>query len=130
MLPARQIYDIITQFFNKNHEIRHRKKEDNVVKRHQVLLEDWQVDYLRFIAKNYDISFSEAIRSLLSLASIQIIKEWYPKYKYNVSFKQIIQGAKKMQAGRIKKSEFHKIISQIYFEARKAIEFRMARVKK
>jgi replication fork clamp-binding protein CrfC len=33
-----------------------------MLKRHQVLLTDWQTEYLKDVAKKNDISFSEAIR--------------------------------------------------------------------
>ena len=101
-----------------------------MLKRHQVLLEDWQIDYLKFISKHYDVSLSESIRSLLCVSIIQIISEWYPNYKNAASLKRIVDCLKKALNGKINKAEFHELMGELYFEARKAMEFRLSKVQK
>ena len=97
-----------------------------MLKRHQILLTDWLGEYARFITKVYDISFSEAVRILMCLGALHAISETEPKFNHTISIKKMFQGFKKMGGKRmINEDLFHRNISKIYFEARKAIEFRI-----
>ncbi|HOX54230.1 MAG: hypothetical protein PHI86_00560 [Candidatus Omnitrophica bacterium] len=93
--------------------------------RQQILLQDWQVEYARFLSDSYDVSLSEAVRILNSIAMITVINGLYPtKYKPKITLKRIINHISQMQQGKMELEEFHKMISELYFEARKAVEFR------
>lgn len=96
-----------------------------MLSRQQILLQDWQVEYARFLSDSYDVSLSEAVRILNSIATIVIINGLYPsQYKPKVTLKRIINHISKMQQGKMELEYFHKMISELYFEARKAVEFR------
>ena len=101
-----------------------------MLKRCQVLLTDWQVEYANFITEIYDMSFSEAIRVLMSLGAIAAINELKPTYKAVVSIKNMIKALRNAVPGRQKQEVFHRQLSYIYYEARKAVESRMAEKKR
>jgi len=94
-----------------------------VQRRYQVLLPDWLERYIKWGVKRYNLSFSELIRLEVCLAVISTISELYPEYKPGVSLKAIHETIKKYTAGKTEKEETSEIISTIYFEARKAIEY-------
>ena len=101
-----------------------------MLKRHQILLTDWLEDYIRFLSENYDVSFSEVIRGILSLQFIQMISILFPRYKSDLSSKEIARLLKKAVRKKEDQEELHRLISQIYFSAHKAIEYRLKHVKK
>ena len=89
-----------------------------MLKRHQVLLEDWIVEHLRDIAGKYDISFSEVVRLLLCVQIPRYTKIAYPKFNVNVSDQELHQAIKNTNQGELDIESLHKIISKVYFEAR------------
>ena len=101
-----------------------------MLKRQQVLLADWQIDYAKFITEKYDMSFSEAIRILICMGVLQIAKEFSPEFKSGISAKNAASSLKKMQEGRKKVEVYHQMLSKLYFESRKAAEVRKHRLKK
>jgi hypothetical protein len=100
-----------------------------MLKRHQVLLEDWQVEYMKAIVENYDISLSEALRLLVSLGTLNIVSMASPEYKMGVSQKEIENGMKRFGLSSATRDNKYKDLSQLYFEARKAAEYRIAKLK-
>jgi len=100
-----------------------------VLKRFQILLSDWLAEYAQFVSGEYDISFSEAVRIIMCVGAIQAIRELHLKYKSHLSVKQMVESMKKVN-GKAREEIVHQRISQAYFEARKAIEFRLAQAKK
>ncbi|HOX54229.1 MAG: hypothetical protein PHI86_00555 [Candidatus Omnitrophica bacterium] len=101
-----------------------------MLKRNQILLQDWQEEYLKFASQNYDISISEAARILINVGAISCICALFPKYKPKVSTKTIAEHSRQLERGKLSEQKFYKMISTIAFEARKATEFRMAQNKK
>jgi len=99
-------------------------------KRYQVLLTDWLGEYIKYTAEKYDLSFSEVIRILLCLYICELISEFHPRYKFPKERKELINIFKKVANKKISEEDIHKLISQAYFEARKAIEYRLAQDKK
>ena len=94
-----------------------------MLKRYQVLINDWLVDYLKKIADKYDLSFSEVVRAALCLQVIQKISELNPKCKaaeMTSTIKQLVM--KKNQNKDVEPEELHKFLSKLYFETRKATE--------
>ena len=95
-----------------------------MLKRQQVLITDWQADYIRDVAKIYDLSFSEIVRIFLSLGFVYVLSSNSPRYKTiidNKGIKRMIKYAAKHNSSL---NEIHSMISKVYFEARKAVEFR------
>jgi predicted DNA-binding protein YlxM (UPF0122 family) len=100
-----------------------------MLKRYQVLLTDWQEEYVKFLVEKYDLSFSEVIRILIVLEAIMITGHLHPEYKTGISMKKLAVELKKMANPNRNEAEMYKLISAGYFEARKAIEYRMSKEK-
>ena len=94
-------------------------------KRIQAVLPDWLEEYINFIAERYDISVSEAIRSQICLAIISLVTEMYPDYDSEFSAKDIYESVKQFDGDKLDREAFLKLLSKTYFEARKAVEFRL-----
>ena len=103
-----------------------------MLKRYQVLINDWLADYIKKAADKNDLSFSEVIRLCLCLELGINISKKYPKFKYSISDKEVA----KFKSGSFSNldskelEERHRFISKIYFEARKAVEFATNEQKK
>jgi len=94
-----------------------------MLKRYQVLLNDWMVDHYQVIAKKYDVSFSEMIRMALCVDILTATRAAYPKHKTRLSDKRLKEAIKsKNIVEHMGVEKFHKFVSDIYFEARKATE--------
>jgi len=100
-----------------------------MLKRFQVLLTEWLAEYAQFISQEFDVSFSEAVRILMCIGSIQAIKELSPKYKTKMNVRNVVAAIKKEKNNKSREEITHKLISKAYFETRKAIEFRLAEVR-
>ncbi len=100
-----------------------------MLKRYQVLLTDWLGDYVKFLSEKYDLSFSEIIRLIVCSFTCCITTKLYPKFKCDINEKTILDEFKKINK-KDGVEDAHKLISKIYFEARKATEFRMQKEKK
>ena len=101
-----------------------------MLKRFQILLEDWQEEYLRFVSETYDVSFSESTRILLCVGMIETVRQLYPGDKPALPVKKTVDEISKMKKGKERQETFHKLLSKMYFEARKAAEVRLAQEKK
>jgi len=101
-----------------------------MLKRQQVLLEDWMTDHLKETAEKYDLSFSEVLRLTLCIEFIDTTFRLYPKYKSELSKEQLIRTQKKVLKDTQTVEKSHHLMSKIYFEARKALEFRKAHSNK
>ena len=101
-----------------------------MLKRYQVLLNDWMEDYIKFVAEKYDISISSEIRIHMALGIIYVISTLNPEYKVNLESKEFMELTKKAGKGELEEYEVHQMMSKVLFEARKAAEHRMALEKK
>ncbi|NIM59476.1 MAG: hypothetical protein GTO16_11125 [Candidatus Aminicenantes bacterium] len=101
-----------------------------MLKRYQVLLPEWLGDYADFSADEYDLSFSEIIRTAYCFTAIVVITNMFPEYKPGIKFEEIYASVKELQQNKAGRDELHKLLSKIYFEARKAVEYRMGKEKK
>ena len=97
-----------------------------MLKRYQVLLPDWLEDYIRFGVERYGISFSEIIRLQVCFATLASIERIHPEYKANLNSEDILKTIKQSTEQTVKKEEVKRFISKMYFETRKAIEYRYA----
>lgn len=102
----------------------------NTFKRFQVLLADWQEEYLRYICKKRNYSFSELVRFFLSVGFLNHISLLSSKYKPGVTKKQLAGMTKRISKLMCKEEERYKIMSVLHFEARKAVENRLHEVGK
>lgn len=94
-------------------------------KRIQAVLPDWMEEYINFIADKYDISISEAIRSQICLGVISMVSEMYPEYDSEFTPRDIYESVAQFNGGTLDREPFLKLLSKTYFEARKAVEFRL-----
>ncbi len=101
-----------------------------MLKRHQILLTDWLVEYAIFISEKYDISFSESVRALMCAGIIESVKKLYPSFKPKYSIKGTVDILKKVSNIKARQELFHKYLSDIYFDTRKAVELRLSQEKK
>jgi hypothetical protein len=101
-----------------------------MLKRHQVLLEDWQVEYVRAIADAYAISMSEALRIIFSVGTICAVSSVHPEYKTGTTKEKMKLAMKELASDKVPFDKKHSWVSSLYFEGRKSAEYRMARLKK
>ena len=101
-----------------------------MLKRHQVLLNEWLTDYIRCFCERYDLSFSELIRIMLCLQIGSWVSQIYPKYKFKISLKEISNLLEAFDKTHDFEEKHHKMISRVYFETRKAAEFILTQLKK
>jgi len=100
-----------------------------VLKRYQVLIPDWLEEYIKWGVKKYRLSFSELIRLEICQAVITYICERHPEYKSGYTMKDHLKDVSRFEKGEMNPEDLDRIISTIYFEARKAIEYRFAKEK-
>jgi len=100
-----------------------------MLERKQLLINDWLVEYINDISEEYDISFSEIVRLSLCLQFIDLIKKIFPSYKPKVANAQLVEFIQQRNKGKLDYELFHRFMSSVYFEARKAIEFRAKKEK-
>jgi hypothetical protein len=98
-----------------------------VQKRYQVLIPDWLEEYIQWGVKKFGLSFSELIRLEICLAVTTYISELYPDYKSAFSMKDFVEGINRFEQAKMSREDLEKAKSRIYFEARKAIEYRFAK---
>ena len=101
-----------------------------MLKRYQVLLPDWLEDNIKYYIEKYGLSFSEGIRAELCSAILATIQLQFPEYKPDITIEEIIDRLKKMHNRKVKKEEIKQLLSKIYFEARKASDYRHSKEKK
>ena len=101
-----------------------------MLKRCQVLLSDWLVDYIKDNAEKFDVSFSEVIRLSLCMQFGSWISQNYPNHKFAFDQKKLKKAMQAVYEENGSREDEHKLMSKIYFEARKAIEFALSKEKK
>jgi len=100
-----------------------------MLKRYQVLLPDWLEDYINYLADKHDMNFSEVIRTAISLSILTTVPSLYPEFKPVITPKEICNLSKEYKKDKVENNGTDRILSKIYFEARKAAEYRIARDK-
>jgi len=96
-------------------------------KRYQVLIPDWLEEYIKWGVEKYGLSFSELIRLEICQAVINYINGRYPEYKSGFSMNHFLKEVDRFEKGKMNKEDMDRIASKIYFEARKAIEYRFSK---
>ncbi len=98
-----------------------------MLKRYQVLLPDWLEDNIKLFADRYDLSFSEVIRAKICVAILAAMPKVYPEYEPGLTLEEIMNMFTGTNAVKMEREEVHRMLSKIYFEARKAVEYRMVK---
>jgi hypothetical protein len=101
-----------------------------VLKRYQVLLPDWLEDYIKLLVDKYDLSFSEVIRTMICNWILASVPSIFPELKLGITPKEIYEMVKTEAQEGMEREDIHRMLSRIYFETRKAAEYRMAQEKK
>jgi len=94
-----------------------------MLKRYQVLLDEWMGDHLHKIAERYDISFSETIRWALCMHVMIAVHRAFPKVKIKNFDKKHLEIIDKRKKKTLDEVELHRFLSNLYYETRKTIEF-------
>jgi hypothetical protein len=105
-------------------------KEEKVLKRYQVLLPDWLGDWVEHLVDMYDLSFSEIIRAEICYSILAGTANLYPDHKLGLTVQEISKLSKKNATEEMNRDEMLKTISKMYFETRKAVEFRLDKERK
>ena len=101
-----------------------------MLKRYQVLLPEWLEENIKHIADEYDLSFSEIVRGEICFATLTALMYLYPEYKAGITTEEILNRFKDQTQSKLEREDLHRILSKIYFETRKAVEYRIAQEKK
>ncbi len=101
-----------------------------MLKRYQVLLPDWLEEYNMHLADRYNLSFSEIIRIQICFSTLSSVSSFYPEYKPSTTIQEISKLAKEIIESNLGREELNKLISKLYFETRKAAEYRLKKEKK
>jgi len=99
-------------------------------KKYQVILPDWMADYLEQTAETYELTISEVLRLEISLGILSATQHFFPEYEQKSSLAEIFKQHLATKPKDIDRELFHKNISKIFFETRKAVEYRMENIKK
>ena len=94
-----------------------------MLKRYQILLNDWLAEHLELIAERNDLSFSEMIRIVLCEGLLRTCPTLHPEYKSRINPRELSDLAKEGSDLETPLERKHQLISKLYFEARKAIEY-------
>lgn len=94
-----------------------------MLKRYQVLLEEWLADFIKARAAGHDSSFSEVIRVALCIYYGSMISEMYPDYKFKYNTEKMVPLMKKFVEANMPNESVNKTISELYYETRKAMEY-------
>lgn len=101
-----------------------------MLKRYQVLLPDWLEDYIKYFSEKYALSLSEIIRAEICISILASVSYVFPDYQSGLSFADVLKKINEDEQKGIRKEKPHRILSALYFEARKAAEFRIEKENK
>ena len=96
-----------------------------MLKRYQVLLPDWLESYVKHLVGLYGLSFSEIIRVQICLATLLGMSHFYPEHHLDLDFEKMLDVELLQNVDQLPREEIKRRVSKIYFETRKAIEFRI-----
>lgn len=99
------------------------------MKRYQVLLPDWLEENIKYYVDKYGLSFSEGLRAEICYAILASVPKQFPEYKPDISSDELHGMLKKIQETEVSKEQVKRLLSRVYFEARKAVEYRLSKEK-
>lgn len=86
---------------------------------------DWLEEFVNFLSEKYDINTSEAIRLEMCMGIICTVNHLNPDSKLGITPEDIQEEIIKDMKSVTDRDKFLKLLSKIYFEARKGVEIRM-----
>jgi hypothetical protein len=98
-----------------------------VLKKYQVLIPDWLEEYIIFLAEKHDLSFSEILRSEVCFSIICTIAHFFPDFKSSLKPQELLEMMEQKFSKDVEREETHRFLSKMYFEARKAVEYRLSK---
>jgi hypothetical protein len=99
-------------------------------KKYQVILPNWLADYIEIISEAYELTISEVLRLEICFGILSATQQFFPEYEQKALLAKIFKQHQDTKPKDIDREQFHKNISKIFFETRKAVEFRMEKLKK
>jgi hypothetical protein len=99
------------------------------VKRYQVLLPDWLEENIKYYVEKYGLSFSEGLRAEIYYAILTSVPKQFPEYKPGISSDELHGMIQKTSDKELTKEQINRLLSRVYFEARKAVEYRLSKEK-
>jgi len=100
------------------------------MKSYQVLLPRWLERPIKKRVDQLEVSFSEVLRIQVCLAVLAFQTVLYPEYKPGIELESLLNELKKIIHGNHGKEEILDLYSDIYYETRKALEYREKQEKK
>jgi len=101
-----------------------------MLKRYQVLLPEWVEEHIKYLADRYDLSFSEIIRGEICFSTLTAVMFLFPEYKPDLVPEQVLGQLREQNKDNLDREEMHRILSKLYFECRKAIDYWQEKNKK
>ncbi|MCA9400752.1 MAG: hypothetical protein KC713_03935 [Candidatus Omnitrophica bacterium] len=101
-----------------------------MLRRKQVMVSDWLDDFIIEISQHYNLSYSEAVRIMLSFGFAQVVTKISPDYSFSIDAQDIADASKERNNGKINPEIKRKLTADIYFEARNILENYLKKAKK
>ncbi len=99
------------------------------MKRYQVLLPDWLEENIKYYVEKYGLSFSEGLRAEICYAILASVPKQFPEYKPGISLDELHGVMQEISEKELSKEQIRRLLSRVYFEARKAVEYRLSKEK-
>jgi hypothetical protein len=87
-------------------------------------------DYVKHLVDKYDLSFSEVIRGQICIAILSTVSKLHPELKLDLSAEDVFKMVKKDIQEGMEREDQYRILSKIYHETRKAVDYRLKKEKK
>lgn len=100
------------------------------MKSYQVLLPRWLERPIKKRADLLGISLSEVLRVQICISVLAFQNILFPEYKPGIKLEYFLNSIKEYFDGNHEKNEILELYSDIYFETRKALEYREKQEKK
>ena len=94
----------------------------------QVVLPDWLEDYLKHMVDRYDLNISEVIRLQICFAVMCMTEKLFPEYEMGIT-PDALTDLTKVKSDDLDREQLLRTLSKVYFEARKAVEYRLKKDK-
>ena len=101
-----------------------------MLRRKQVMMTDWLDDMVKFIAKSYDLSYSEFVRIAVGYHIAEVMAAKKPGCKLTITPKKIAYITDKYDADKSSLEENRQLIADIYFQTKRIITNYMKDMKK
>jgi len=89
----------------------------------------WMDDYFKKLSDHLELNTSELVRLYMCIAVIASVTYLFPDYKPGIPLEEIFKKTKALADMDDEREEMFRILSEIYFEARKAGNFRIRKME-